>query len=259
MDGRASAIEPRWRSPSTAGGSSRIGPALEVTGGIHRRADARRRAPRAAARLRRRAHAHGDVPAAWTRAGHAALDDVRTWPVQRAAVRRSDARGQPAGDPRRARKPAPPPSSDFGWSMNGVCALLERAGARGAIAVTIREADAAHLCARRAVHLRFGAGSRAIPGEPGPVRALAQRRQRTPARPVRTAGPGLRRVASCCSRSSTLPGSATRKSTCTPPRAIEKQRRCCSATASGRFRGSTHSAIWIDQPVGSPPHRRHGR
>jgi len=31
--------------------------------------------------------------------------------------------------------------SDFGWSMNAVCALLERAGARGAIAVTIREAE----------------------------------------------------------------------------------------------------------------------
>jgi 5-methylthioadenosine/S-adenosylhomocysteine deaminase len=31
--------------------------------------------------------------------------------------------------------------SDFGWSMNGVCALLERAGARGAIAVTIRGAE----------------------------------------------------------------------------------------------------------------------
>jgi 5-methylthioadenosine/S-adenosylhomocysteine deaminase len=31
--------------------------------------------------------------------------------------------------------------SDFGWSMHGVCALLERAGARGAIAVTIREAE----------------------------------------------------------------------------------------------------------------------
>jgi 5-methylthioadenosine/S-adenosylhomocysteine deaminase len=31
--------------------------------------------------------------------------------------------------------------SDFGWSMKGVCALLEGAGARGAIAVTIREAE----------------------------------------------------------------------------------------------------------------------
>jgi 5-methylthioadenosine/S-adenosylhomocysteine deaminase len=30
--------------------------------------------------------------------------------------------------------------ADFGWSMDGVCQLLERAGARGAIAVTIREA-----------------------------------------------------------------------------------------------------------------------
>jgi 5-methylthioadenosine/S-adenosylhomocysteine deaminase len=31
--------------------------------------------------------------------------------------------------------------SDFGWSMNGVCSLLERAGVRGAIAVSIREAE----------------------------------------------------------------------------------------------------------------------
>jgi 5-methylthioadenosine/S-adenosylhomocysteine deaminase len=31
--------------------------------------------------------------------------------------------------------------ADFGWSMSGVCTLLERAGARGAIAVTIREAE----------------------------------------------------------------------------------------------------------------------
>jgi len=31
--------------------------------------------------------------------------------------------------------------ADFGWSMHDVCALLERIGARGAIAVTIREAE----------------------------------------------------------------------------------------------------------------------
>jgi 5-methylthioadenosine/S-adenosylhomocysteine deaminase len=31
--------------------------------------------------------------------------------------------------------------SDFGWSMNRVCAFLERVGARGAIAVTVREAE----------------------------------------------------------------------------------------------------------------------
>jgi 5-methylthioadenosine/S-adenosylhomocysteine deaminase len=30
--------------------------------------------------------------------------------------------------------------ADFGWSMDGVCAFLQRVGARGAIAVTIREA-----------------------------------------------------------------------------------------------------------------------
>jgi 5-methylthioadenosine/S-adenosylhomocysteine deaminase len=30
--------------------------------------------------------------------------------------------------------------ADFGWSMDGVCEILERVGARGAIAVTIREA-----------------------------------------------------------------------------------------------------------------------
>jgi 5-methylthioadenosine/S-adenosylhomocysteine deaminase len=31
--------------------------------------------------------------------------------------------------------------ADFGWSMHDVCAVLERVGARGAIAVTIREAE----------------------------------------------------------------------------------------------------------------------
>jgi 5-methylthioadenosine/S-adenosylhomocysteine deaminase len=31
--------------------------------------------------------------------------------------------------------------ADFGWSMDGVCAFIDRIGARGAIAVTIREAQ----------------------------------------------------------------------------------------------------------------------
>ena len=130
---------------------------------------------------------------------------------------------------------------DYGWSMDDACAFLQRVGARGAITVTIREVvprmhdpgelyefDSALGDQRLAENLRvFDRWHTAANGR---VRVFSVRRGPTSS------------AKNSCKRCSARPESGKRRSTCTPPRATARPRRCTSATANAPSPGSTRWA-----------------